>query len=279
VSANRPGDPGPEPTKTSGGSSAASTPKPGLKRTPRRDAPPPALAERPGPKRRTTPRPADSPAKIDAAANGRGAKRPRRPAPGVNDPTGPISSPGAGPSTVRFATPAGATLARSGASAVTDAPATTTNPTAGGRPAGTRPKGQRPAGSRRPATAPAPTGRKGRRVHRVVRRIELWSVLKLAIVLFACLYVAVLASLAIIWNLAYTTGQIDRLQSFLSDVGLDNWRFYGDRMFKACMAIGAVGVLAGTMLAVLVTALVNVVSEITGGIRFVVIEEGVKAKR
>lgn len=113
----------------------------------------------------------------------------------------------------------------------------------------------------------------------MVRRIELWSVLKLSAALFTCLYVATLVALAVIWNLAYQTGQIDRLQSFLADVGLDNWRFYGGRMFKACMAIGAVGALAGTILSVLVTALVNVISEITGGIRFVVIEEDVTPRR
>lgn len=113
----------------------------------------------------------------------------------------------------------------------------------------------------------------------MVRRIELWSVLKLSVVLFTCLYVAVLVSLAVVWNLAYRTGQIDNLQKFLADVGLENYRFYGDRMFKACMAIGAVGVLAGTVLTVLTTALVNVVSEITGGIRFVVIEEDVGPSR
>lgn len=107
----------------------------------------------------------------------------------------------------------------------------------------------------------------------MVRRIELWSVLKLAVVLYTCLYVAVLATLAAIWGLAYSSGQIENLQEFLGDVGLENYRFYGDQMFRACAAIGAVGVLAGTLLTVLTAALVNVISEVTGGIRLVVIEE------
>jgi len=121
--------------------------------------------------------------------------------------------------------------------------------------------------------------RRGRRVTRVVRRIEMWSVLKLSIVVLFCLYVAVLLALAAIWNIAYQTGQIERLQSFLSDVGLKDWRFYGDRMFRAAMAIGAVGVLAGSLLSVLFAGLVNVVSEITGGIRFTVIEEEPRRRR
>lgn len=130
-----------------------------------------------------------------------------------------------------------------------------------------------------PATRPAPTGRRGRRVKRVVRRVELWSVLKLSLVLYTCLYVAVLATLALVWGLAYSSGQIENLQKFLADVGLENYRFYGDQMFRACAAIGAVGVLAGTVVTVLTAALVNIISETTGGIRLVVIEEDVAPPR
>jgi hypothetical protein len=130
-----------------------------------------------------------------------------------------------------------------------------------------------------PPDAPVPTGRRGRRVKRVVRRVELWSVLKLSLVLYTCLYVAVLATLALVWGLAYSSGQIENLQKFLADVGLENYRFYGDQMFRACAAIGAVGVLAGTVITVLTAALVNIISETTGGIRLVVIEEDVAPRR
>lgn len=121
--------------------------------------------------------------------------------------------------------------------------------------------------------------RQGRRVRRTVRRIDLWSVLKLAIVLYTCLYAAVMATLALLWGLAYSSGQIEKVQSFMSDVGLDNYRFYGDQMWRACAMIGAVGVLAATIITVLTAALVNVISETTGGIRFVVIEEDPRPRR
>ena len=106
-----------------------------------------------------------------------------------------------------------------------------------------------------------------------MRRIDLWSVLKLALVVYSCLYLATLATLAALWSLAYSTGTVEKLQSFLEDVGLENFTFYGNEMFRACAAIGAVGVMAGTVVTVLATALVNVISEMTGGIRLVVIEE------
>lgn len=115
--------------------------------------------------------------------------------------------------------------------------------------------------------------RRARRVTRVIRRIDLWSVLKLALVLYTCLYVATLAALVTLWAAAYSTGLVENLQSFLGDVGLDNFRFYGDQMFRACAAIGAVLVLAGTLITVLTVALINLISELTGGIRIVIIEE------
>lgn len=128
-------------------------------------------------------------------------------------------------------------------------------------------------------TEPAATGgrrrRRGRRVKRVVRRIDLWSVLKLSLVVYTCLYLATLATLAALWGLLYQSGNVDKLQSFLEDVGLENFTFYGNQMFRACAAIGAVGVMAGTVITVLATALINVISETTGGIRLVVIEEDV----
>jgi hypothetical protein len=139
-------------------------------------------------------------------------------------------------------------------------------------------------GRRRSRAAPDPDvvkvgRRQGRRVRRTVRRIDLWSVLKLAIVLYTCLYAAVMATLALVWGLAYSSGQIEKVQSFMSDVGLDNYRFYGDQMWRACAMIGAVGVLAATVITVLTAALVNVISETTGGIRFVVIEEDPRPRR
>jgi len=115
--------------------------------------------------------------------------------------------------------------------------------------------------------------RRARRVIRVIRRIDLWSVLKLSLVLYTCLYAATLAALVAIWGAAYSTGLVGKLQSFLGDVGLDNFRFYGDQMFRACAAIGAVLVLAGTLITVLTVALINLISELTGGIRIVIIEE------
>ncbi len=115
--------------------------------------------------------------------------------------------------------------------------------------------------------------RRGRRVHRILRRIDLWSVFKLALVLNTCIYASVLMATAGLWAFLNSSGLVSKFESFMKDVGFNNWTFHGPQMFKGVAAGGAVLVLAFSVIAVLVAGLVNVVSELTGGIRLTVIEE------
>lgn len=126
----------------------------------------------------------------------------------------------------------------------------------------------------RPARRPIfePARRPGRRVTRVVRRVQLWSVFKL--VLFASLvcYAIFLLAVAVGWSLANSTGQVHHIEKFMRDIGFDNWSFEGPKLFKASVFAGAVWVVAGTIMATLAAAIMNVISELTGGIRFTVLE-------
>ena len=144
---------------------------------------------------------------------------------------------------------------------------------AGLRPA--RPEGDAPPliARRPPRAGRKRAQRRGRRVKRIIRRIELWSVLKLALVFYACIYAVTMASLALLWGFANSAGLVDNFEGFMEEVGFENWQFYGEDMFRRTAAIGGILVLAGTLLTVLAAALVNVISELTGGIRVVVIEE------
>lgn len=117
------------------------------------------------------------------------------------------------------------------------------------------------------------SSRKGRRVVRVVRRIELWSVMKVALVFNTVMLIIALGAVALLWALASTTGLVEDLEGFLQESGFQDFRFDGADMFSRVVFIGAVVALATTVFVVLATALVNLISELTGGIRFVVIEE------
>jgi hypothetical protein len=129
--------------------------------------------------------------------------------------------------------------------------------------------------SRGPLLAPstrrrAPT--KGRRVKRVVRRIELWSVLKVSLLVYLCMYLVILTAGVLLWGFAHSAGLIENFESFMNQIGFEDFRFFGDQLFKEAAIVGAVLVIAGALLTVLGVALVNLISEVTGGVRFVVIE-------
>ncbi len=153
---------------------------------------------------------------------------------------------------------------------------------------GSRPVPARRAAGRVDALADAvstPVARSGgrprpqaRRVRRVVRRIELWSVLKISLVFNTVMLGVALGTVAILWGLANTTGLVEDFEGFLRDSGFEDFRFQGDRMFRQVAFIGAVSALAFTVFTVLATALVNLISEVTGGIRFTVLEELVEVR-
>jgi hypothetical protein len=136
-------------------------------------------------------------------------------------------------------------------------------------PAGTPGRGVRTISRPKPKR-PATT--KGRRVRRVVRRIELWSVLKVSLLFYFCMYLVALGAAVLLWGFAYSAGLIDNFESFMADIGFEDFQFFGDQLFKEVAIVGAVLVVAGALLTVLAIALVNLISEVTGGVRFVVIE-------
>ena len=97
---------------------------------------------------------------------------------------------------------------------------------------------------RRPARVP----RRGRRVKRIVRRVELWSVLKLALIFYLCMYAVGLVTMAVLWGFANSAGLVDNVESFANEVGCENWQFDGEQMFRRRRSSAAVLVVAATLL-------------------------------
>lgn len=118
----------------------------------------------------------------------------------------------------------------------------------------------------------APARRPGRRVTRVIRRVQLWSVFKVSVFGALVCYAIFLLAVAVGWSLANSTGQVHHIEKFMRDIGFDNWSFEGPQLFKASVFAGAVGVVASSIMLTLLAAIMNLISELTGGIRFTVLE-------
>jgi hypothetical protein len=143
-------------------------------------------------------------------------------------------------------------------------------------------------GQRQVAAAATATGRpnraerkassrvRARKVRRVLRHVDPWSVLRLSLLFYLCLFLIFMVAGVILWNIAAHAGTITRIENFFKDSGtFENWSFKGDVMFRASAIGGLVMVLTLTGLNVLAAVLFNLISDLVGGIRVTVLEEEV----
>lgn len=117
----------------------------------------------------------------------------------------------------------------------------------------------------------------GRRVRRVVRKIDTWSVLKVAALFFLSLVLVLLIAGIVLWAAGSAIGAIDSVEKFMRAIGFEDFRFVGIQLLRGFTAAGLVFVLLGTGLSVLVAVIYNLISDVVGGIELTVLEEDVRA--
>lgn len=117
-------------------------------------------------------------------------------------------------------------------------------------------------------------GRKVRKVHRVVRHLDIWSVAKVASVFALCGYVVGMISGYLLWQAADRVGTIEGIEGFFEDAGgYDRYEVLGDVVFRAAAVIGLLLAALWVFGAILGAVLFNLISDLTGGIRLTVIDE------
>lgn len=112
-----------------------------------------------------------------------------------------------------------------------------------------------------------------RRVRRIVRHIDPWSVLKVALVFFICVWVMFMVAVVIIWSIAESSGTVQKIESFVSDLGVTGWKLNGTFVFRQYGLFGLVMVFACTTASVVSTIIFNLISDLVGGVWISVIEE------
>ena len=116
----------------------------------------------------------------------------------------------------------------------------------------------------------------GRRVRRVVRKIDTWSVLKVSALFFLSLVLVLLIAGVILWAGGSVVGAIDGVEKFMRAIGFEDFQFIGTQLLRGFTAAGLVFVLLGTGLSVLVAVIYNLISDLVGGIELQVLEEDVR---
>jgi len=114
-----------------------------------------------------------------------------------------------------------------------------------------------------------------RRVTRVIRDIDPWSVFKVGLVFHFVAYLILLVALVLLWSVASATGTIDNIQQFMKSFGWESFEFKGGQLFVNVMILGLLGVVLATALWVLAATIFNLITDLVGGIRVTVLEEEV----
>jgi len=114
-----------------------------------------------------------------------------------------------------------------------------------------------------------------RRVTRVIRDIDPWSVFKVGLVFHFVAYLIMLVALVLLWSVASATGTIDNIQQFMKSFGWESFEFKGGQLFVNVMILGLLGVVLATALWVLAATIFNLITDLVGGIRVTVLEEEV----
>jgi hypothetical protein len=120
--------------------------------------------------------------------------------------------------------------------------------------------------------------RRVRKVTRVVRDVDAWSVAKVGLVFHAAMYVVVLLTGVLLWNVGSATGTIDNVEQFMESFGWDSFNFKGAELFRSMAVLGIFAILGGTGLWVLGAIVFNLITELVGGVRVTVLEEEVVAR-
>ena len=115
---------------------------------------------------------------------------------------------------------------------------------------------------------------RARRVRRLVRHVEPWSVLKVSLILYFCAWVVMLFVGVTLWNLAVDSDFVAKVEDFVVELfALESFKINADQIFRIAAGGGLVLVLAGSALTVLGAVLFNLISDVTGGVRLTVVEE------
>jgi hypothetical protein len=113
-----------------------------------------------------------------------------------------------------------------------------------------------------------------RKVRRLIRHVDPWSVLKAALLFFLSLWFVVMIAAIIVWAVARGSGTIDKLETFVqTNLGVPDWHLDGNFLFRQFGLLGLIGVLATTLAATIGSVVFNLISDIIGGVWVTVIEE------
>jgi hypothetical protein len=164
---------------------------------------------------------------------------------------------------------------RAGRRAPAPPPQSTDGPAAGAPPEASPARTTRPARSR---ATPSPGPRAPRRVRHTIKKVDLWSALKISLCFYVCEMAVLVTALAFLWLIADGFGIIGSVEKFIGDLlSSKDFKFLSAAMLRGTILVGLVLVAIQVVATVLACAFYNLFAELFGGIEVTVIQEDAPA--
>ena len=113
-----------------------------------------------------------------------------------------------------------------------------------------------------------------RRYRQTIRRVDLWSVLKISICFYLTALIVMIGSGMVVWWIASALGIISNIEQFVGDlISSEDFKFLSWQVLRAGTLFGLVFVCLMVVLTVLAAAFYNLFAELIGGIEVTVVEE------
>lgn len=122
-----------------------------------------------------------------------------------------------------------------------------------------------------PSPAPVPTTRWARRR---IHRVEARTVFVVSFLFYLGLFIVLLVAAVVVWEVAVAAGAVHHLQHFAVRIGFSPIGRLGHRLLRAFVFVGLIMVGIGTIVTTIVAIVYNLVSDLTGGVRVVVEDQG-----
>jgi Transmembrane domain of unknown function (DUF3566) len=132
----------------------------------------------------------------------------------------------------------------------------------------------RPAAAPRPAPAPVAQVEVGRRYRQTIHRVDLWSVLKIAVCFYICGMAVTMVALVALWLIADAAGVIHSVEKFFGDLlQTKDFTFLDGEILRGALLVSAVLVVLQIVITVIAAAFYNVFAELFGGVEITISED------
>jgi hypothetical protein len=113
-----------------------------------------------------------------------------------------------------------------------------------------------------------------RRYRQTIRKVDLWSVLKISICFYVMALAVVLFAGIVLWWIASAFGVIGNIENFVGDlVNSTDFQFLSWNVLRASALVGLVIVCLMVVWTVVAAAFYNLFAQVVGGIEVTVVEE------